>query len=302
MTNTKRVAIALVLIGSFCANFALTQTAPTTPAPVEWSEKAKVTVRKQLGGLYRHYKPTKDQIPKLKAVLLLQYKDLMDHDKVRNPKIKAMNEEIAVLRKQIGAIEKRKAVYAKSRAELLLDHKAELSNVFTVEQKLAKLSSYISTRAIAPHYAKVLPEAAKADLKKRCDDAAAELTQANKANDSAAVRDACKTIAADTAKLVTPEIRQASVADFYYTSTMRMLAMIKFTDNQLALIREKCAKLARLKADLSGRYAQNAKEREVLGQSLARMGSSEVYRKIRDDVVETVLTDEQLESGKLKRK
>ena len=328
MKNTKRIAITLVLVGVFCGTFALAQTA--APKPVDWTVRAEAATKERLGQLIYYYKPTADQQAKLKSALIAQYKDLMNHDKISAPKIKALDEEVAavnvkvaVLDKEIAAVEKKKAelaeeiaaiakrkgAYSTARGELLLDHKAEISNVFTREQKIARLSSYIKRNAVGSQYLAVLPKATQESLGEQCDAAAVKLLEAGKGDDTGAVYAAYRKVHDANKAILTPEVRRAGDVKYYMDSTMRKFARLKLTETQKAAVRDMCEKAVKHKADVqaqysqvSAKYAQASKDRSALRSAISRMSSSSYYYKIRADVVEKVLTDAQLKQAGYKRK
>ncbi len=307
MNNAKRIAIIVVLAGVFCGTFALAQTAKTKTD--DFKAKAEAATAEMLSRLIRYYSATDDQKVKLKEALVAQYKDLADYDKVRAPKIKALDDEIAVvtnkiaeLQKEIAAIEKRKGVHEKARAELLLDHKAEISNVFTPEQRIARVSNHIRSYAIYHQYWVVLPKADQASIKSQCDDAAMKLIQDGKSDDTTAVSAAYRKIRKDANKILTPELRQTGEAQYLYNSAIRKFARIKLTDAQKDSVRDLCTKFAQKKVRISAQYAQVYKDQAALRRTLSGMSSSSSYYKIREDVVETILTDEQLAKGGFKRK
>lgn len=307
MRNTKHTVITLVLVGILCGSFALAQTA--APKTDEFRARAEAATKEKLGQLIYYFKPTEDQKTKLKDVLIAQYKDLADHDRVRGPKLKALDDELAVvnkkiaeLQKEVAAIEKRKAVHASARNELLLDHKAEIGNVFTDEQRITRLSRHIRGYAIYSQYWTVLPKETQTRIQAQCDAAAAKLIQDNKGDDSGAVQAAYRAIREDSKKVLTPELRQAGDTEYLLSSTMRKFVRIKLTDSQKATIRDMCEQAAKRKIEVYAKYAQVAKDRDAIRRTMSGMTSSSYYYKIREDVVNKVLTDEQLKQGHFKRK
>ena len=330
MKNTTCIVIALVLVGVFCGTLVLAQTG--TPKTVDWKVRAEAASAEKLANLIRYYKPTEDQKIKLKEALIAQYKDLMDQDKIAAEKIKALDAEIAevnvkiaaldkeiavIVKKkapllnEIASIEKRKSVYAKARSELLLDHKAEIDDVFTQEQKIARLSEYIRQRAISYQCWLVLPKATRDSVIEQCDEAALELLEAGKSEDSTAIREAYRKIADANKAVVTPEIRRAGEVKYYMDSTMRKFTTLKLTEAQKTAVRDLCEKAAKRKASLyaqyqevSEKYKQISKDRSALRSAVSRMYSSStsVYHKIRADVINTILTDAQLKQIGYRRK
>ena len=307
MKNTKQIAITLALIAAFCGTFVLAQTAK--PKTEDFKAKAEAATKERLGQLVYYYKPTDDQKAKLKEVLIAQYKDLADHDKIRAPKIKVLDDEIAAVQKKIAelekeveAIEKRKAVHAKARAELLLDHKAEINNVFTQGQRVARLSSHIRAHAIGGQYLAVLPKATQDSLIEQCDAAALALIEAGKSEDDEAVHAAYRKIRTGANKVVTPEVRRAGETKYLLDSTLRRFARLKLTETQKDTIRGICEKAGKRKIEIYAQYSQLTKDREAVRRAMSGMSSSSYYYKIRADVVENVLTDAQLKQGGLRRK
>ncbi len=314
MKNTNRIAITLALIAVFCGTFALAQTA--RPKTVDFKAQAEAATKERLGQLIYYYKPTEDQKAKLKEVLIAQYKDLSDYDKVRGPKIKALDDEIAAVQKKIAelekeveAIEKRKAPHAKARAELLLDHKAEIDNVFTPEQRTARLASYIRGNAVGGQYLAVLPKATRDSLVEQCNTVASELIAAGKSEEKDALHAAYRKIRTEANKVVTPEVRVAADAKHLLDSTMRKFTRLKLTETQKDTIRGMCEKAAKRKIEIYAQYAKIGKEhdaiekdRSAVRRAISKMSSSSYYYKIRADVVESVLTDAQLKLGGLRRK
>ncbi|MBC8373182.1 MAG: hypothetical protein H8E53_06275 [Planctomycetes bacterium] len=234
MKNTKRIALTLFLVGVFCGTLTLAQTAK--PKTVDWKVRAEAASAEKLASLIRYYKPTDDQKIKLKEALIAQYKDLINQDKIAAEKIKALDAEIAEvnvkvaaldkeiaaiekkkapLAQEIASIEKRKSVYARARSELLLDHKAEIDDVFTREQKIARLSEYIRQRAINYQCWLVLPKTTRDSVIEQCDEAALELLEAGKSEDSTAFREAYSKIADANKDVMTPEIRRAGEVKYF---------------------------------------------------------------------------------------
>jgi len=314
MKNTKHIAIILVLIGVLCGTFALAQTA--VPKADDFRAKAEAAVKEQLRQLVYSYKPSEDQKAKLKEALIAQYKDLSDYDKVHGPKIKALDDEIAVIAKkrdelkaEIAAIEKRKAAHAKVRAELLLDHKAEINNVITLDQRVARLASYIRGNAIYHQYFAVLPKARQDALKAECEAIALELITTKKADSSSAAYEAARKIRNDVNKILTPELRQAGDREYLMSRTMRKFTRIKLSEAQKSKIRALCDKAAKRKVEVYAKYAKIGKDRAALDKdrsalrrTMSVMASSSYYYHIRDEAIQSVLTDEQLKASGYKRK
>jgi Spy/CpxP family protein refolding chaperone len=314
MRGTKHIAITLVLIGVLCGTFALAQTAVSKAD--DFRAKAEAATKERLGQLIYYYKPSEDQKAKIKEVLIAQYKDLSDYGKLYGPKIKALDDEIAAIAKkreelkaEIAALEKRKAAHAEVQAELRLDHKAEINNVITTEQRLTRLSSHIRGNAIYYQYFAVLPKAQQEAMKAKCDATALELITTKKADDSNAVYAAARKIRNDTNKILTPELRQAGDTEYLMGKTMRKFDRIKLTESQKSKIRDLCDKAAKRKVEVYAQYAKVGRDREALDKdrsalrhTISEMSSSSYYYKIRDEAIQSVLTDEQLKAGGYKRK
>jgi vacuolar-type H+-ATPase subunit I/STV1 len=300
MNGIKRIVIIGVLAGIFCGTFALAQTAK--PKTGDFQTRATAATAEMLARLIRYYSARDDQKPKIKEVLIAQFKDLEDFDKVRGPKIKELDAEIAELKKKIEVIEKQKAVHAASRTELLGDHKAEITAIFSVDQRITRVSNYIKSVAVPYQYWPVLPKENQDSLKAKCDAAALELIQAKKENDTSAVAVAYRKIREDANKILTPEIRKNGDSDYYYGSTIRRFTKLKLTDSQKASVRDMCSKIAEKKIRIYAKYAQASKDRDALRRAVSGMSSSTLYYKIRQDVVDQILTDEQVKLSGYKRK
>ena len=314
MKNIKRTAITLVLIAAFCGTFALGQAAK--PRTEDFRTRAEAATKERLGQLVYYYKPTDDQKAKLKEALIAQYKDITDHDKIRAPKIKVLDDEVAVvkkkiaeLEKEVAAIEKRKAAHAAARAELLLEHKAEINNILTTGQRVARLSGHMRRSAVYSQYWNVLPKAPRDSLTEQCDVLALELIEAGKDEDHEAVYAAQRKIRTTAKEILTPEVLKTGDTKYLLDSTMRKFATLKLTPAQLTTVRNMCEKAAKRKIEVYAQYAQTEKDRrtidkdrEAIRRSMSTMSSSSSYQKIREDVVQSVLTDAQLKQGGFKRK
>ena len=314
MKNTNRIAIPLVLIAAFCGTFALAQAAKTKTE--DFRTRAEAATKERLGQLVYYYKPTDDQKAKLKEALIAQYKDLVDHDKIRAPKIKVLDDEVAAVKKkiaelqeEIAAIEKRKAAHTAARAELLLDHKAEINNILTQGQRVARLSGHMRRNAIYTQYWNVLPKATQDSLTEQCDAIALELIEAGKDDDEQALYEAGRKIRTTAKEILTPEVCKAGDTKYLLDSTIRKFATLKLTEAQKTTIRNMCEKVAKRKIEVYAQYAQTEKDRraidkdrEAIRRSMNTMSSSSYYHKIREDVVQSVLTDAQLKQGGFKRK
>jgi len=242
------------------------------------------------------YKGTDEQKAKLEKVLLAQEKDLADHDKVYAPKIKAVDDKIAALQKEIDALKTGKAEYTDKRAELLLDHKAEINNVFSAEQRIKGLAEYLRNTAFYRYWAG-LSEAQQKEANAKLQAAALKVVMA-KPDESEKVFSAQRREMQKVAsEMVTPEIRQAGEADYATQSTIRAFYRIKLSDDQKAQIRAMCDKAAKEKGDLYAKYRQLDKDRDAIRKSMYKFSTSDYYRKLRAEVTEKVLTEEQRKAG-----
>jgi hypothetical protein len=316
-SNMKLVAAGLVAGVVFCAALAPAQTkapsgAKTTvkTGTVDWRTRAKAAIQETLRKYIYRYKPADDQKAKLEKVLLAQYKDLMDHDKIHTPKIKTADEKIAeanekiavlqkgiaskvaVLQEEITALKKQKTVYSKGRAELLLDHKAELDNVFTEQQRIANIAEYLR-QYTAYRYWSGFSKAQQADLKEQFEAAALKVIQAGPEKSDEVYSAVRKEMRAVVSKLATPEVRQAGEAKYLNDNTIRAFYRIKLTDSQKDQIRQLCDKAIKRKAALYAQYKQLDKDRDAVRKSMYQFSSSDYYRKLRKEVSENILTEEQ---------
>jgi len=254
--NTKLIAAAIVVSMSFCGMLALAQTKAPTGAKTaaktdtgDWQTRAKAAIARTLAKYTYQYKPAADQKAKLEKVLLAQYKDLMDHDKIHTPKIKTVDEKIAAvnekvdvlqkgiakkvaaLQEEIAALKKQKAVYSNRRAELLLDHKAELDNVFTEQQRVASIANYLR-QYTAYRYWNGFSKARQAELKEQFEAAALKVIQAGPEKSDEVYSAVRREMRAVVSKLATPEVRRAGEAKYLNDSTVRAFYRIKLTDSQ----------------------------------------------------------------------
>jgi len=300
MNSIKRIAVIGVLAGILGGTFALAQTAKTKTD--DFRTRATAATAEMYARLIRYYAARDDQKPKIKETLIVQFKDLEDFDKVRGPKIKALDAEIAELQKKIEAIEKQKAAHAAARTELLGDHKAEITAIFTLDQRIARVSNYIKSVAVPYQYWPVLPKETQDSLKAKCDDAALELIQAKKEDDTSAVALAYRKIREDANKILTPELRKNGDSNYYYGSTIRRFTKLKLTDAQKTAVRDMCSKTAEKKIRVYAKYAQASKDRDALRRAVSGMSSTAIYYKIRQDVIDQILTDEQVKVSGYKRK
>ncbi|MCP4378424.1 MAG: hypothetical protein GY794_19900, partial [bacterium] len=86
--NTTCIVITLGITTVFCAGVVLAQTDKS--GSEDWRATAAEATKRKMWGLIHYYKPTDDQKAKLQKALIAQYKDLMDYDKIRAPKIKVL--------------------------------------------------------------------------------------------------------------------------------------------------------------------------------------------------------------------
>ena len=342
--NAKLIVAALVVSVACCAALAPARPRASSGAKTtattdtgDWQTRAKAAIAKTLAKYTYQYKPAADQKAKLEKVLMAQYKDLMDHDKIHAPKIKAadekiaaVNEKVAVLRKgiadkvaalqeeiaaihkqnekeitalqkqseeKIAALNKQKTVYSKARAELLLDHKAELDNVFTEQQRIASIADYLR-QYTAYRYWDGFSKAQQAGLREQFEAAALKVIQAGPEKSDEVLSAVRKEMQSAVAKLATPEVRQAGEIKYMTDSTLRAFYRIKLTDSQKDQIRELCDKAVKRKAELYAQYKQLDKDRDAVRKSMYKYSTSEYYRKFRKEVSEKILTEEQRKAGK----
>ena len=308
--NIKLIAAALVVSTTFFATFALAQTqAPARATPAaktqtgDWQSRAKAAIAPTLQKYRYQYKLAADQQAKLEKVLIAQYKDVMDFDKIRAAKIKAVddqiaavNEKVEVLNKEIAALEKNKAVYSKERAELLLDHKAELNNVFTEQQRVAYVLDYLKNSTVHRYWGG-FSEAQQAKLTEQFEAAALKVVQAAPGEADKVFSAVCKELRGAVGKLVTPEVRQAGEIKYMTDGAIRAFYRIKLTDSQKDQIRELCGKAAKRKGELEAQFRQLDKDRDAVRKSMHQYSTSDYYRKIRKEISEKILTEEQRKAG-----
>ena len=297
--NIKCVAVALVVIATFCATFALAQTTAKPPEKTEaddWMTRAKAAIASTLTKYVYRYKSSDDQKAKLEKVLIAQYKDVMDHDKVYAPKVKVVDDKIAVLQKEIASLEKQKAVYSDKRAELLVDHKAELNNVFTEQQRIAITVDYLKN-STAYRYWGGFSEAQQANLTEQFEAAAMKVIQAGPEESDNVLIAVRRELQKSVGELATPEVRQAGETKYMVDSTIRAFYRVKLTDGQKDKIRELCEQSIKRKSELYAQYKQLDEDRDAIRKSMYKFGTSDYLRKIRADVSEKVLTEEQRKAG-----
>ena len=308
--SVRLIAAALVVSATFCATLALAQAGTSarakTPSKTEtgdWQSRAKAATASTLAKYNYRYKPTADQKAKLEKVLIAQYKDLMDHDKIHAPKTKvvndkiaAVNEKVAALNKEIAAFQKQKAVYSKARAELLLDHKAELDNVFTEQQRIAVVVGHLKSSTVYRYWGG-FSEAQKAGLTEQFEAAALKVIQAGPEKSDEVLSAVRKEMQSAVSKLATPDVRRAGEAKYLTDSTIRAFYRIKLTDSQKDQIRQLCDKATKHKAELYAQYKQLDKDRDAVRKSMYQYSTSNYYRKLRSEVSEKILTEEQRKAG-----
>jgi len=254
-----------------------------------------------------YYKPTDEQKAKLEKVLKAQQKDLDDFDKTRGPKIKAIDEQVAgvnkkigELKKEIAALEKQKAVHTKARDELLIDHKAEIENVFTREQKIAAIVNRIRIESTYRYWAG-LPKDVQAKLNEKFEAAALKVVQADPAESDKVLYQVRREMRDVVNKTLTPEHRRAGETKSMLNSTLRRFYRIKFTDEQVARVRELCAKAAKRKADVYEQYSKLNRDRDAIRKAMSEFYSRAYYSKITDEVTRSILTEEQRSQSRSKR-
>jgi hypothetical protein len=301
-TNLKRIVICLVVVAT--SGVALAQTTSKTPkarTPKARTSTSRTRVSRTdskyvMYKYIRMYKGTDEQKAKLEKVLLAQKKDLADHDKVYTPKTKAVDDKIAALQKEIDALKAGKSEYTDKRAELLLDHKAEINNVFSVEQRTKGLAEYLRSTAFY-RYWDGLSEAQKKEMNAKCQAAALKVVMAKPEEVEGVLATQRRELQKVASDALTPEIRQAGEAQYATQSTIRAFYRIKLSDDQKAQIRAMCDKAAKEKGDLYAKYRQLDKDRDAIRKSMYKLGSSDYYRKLRAEVTEKVLTEEQRKAG-----
>ena len=163
--------------------------------------------------------------------------------------------------------------------------------------------------AVYTQYWNVLPKATRDSLTEQCDVLALELIEAGKDEDHEAVYAAQRKIRTTAKEILTPEVLKTGDTKYLLDSTMRKFATLKLTPAQLTTVRDMCEKAAKRKIEVYAQYAQTEKDRrtidkdrEAIRRSMSTMSSSSYYYKIREDVVQSVLTDAQLKQGGFKRK
>ncbi|MDP6637541.1 MAG: hypothetical protein QGG42_21795 [Phycisphaerae bacterium] len=293
--NAKWIAAALVVSATFCATFALAQPAAEPSAKTgedDWMTRAKAAISRTLSRYIYQYKPGPEQKAKLEKVLIAQYKDLMDHDKVYAPKTKVVDDKIAVLQKEIAALNKQKAVYTDKRTELLLDHKAELNNVFTDEQRTASVIKYLKSLTTYRYWGG-LTKAQQADLTAQFEAAALKVVQAKPEESDNVLSTVRRELQKSVQELLTPETRQRGETQYLADSTVRSFYRVKLTDAQKEQIRELCNQATKRKSELYAKYRQLDKDRDSIRKAMYKYSTSEYARKLRAEVSEKVLTDEQ---------
>jgi len=263
--------------------------------------------KQQLMRYVYYYKPTDEQKAKLEKVLTAQQKDLDDFDKTRGAKIKAIDDQIAgvnkkigELKKEIAALEKHKAVHTNERAELLIDHKAEIENVFTQEQKVTAIVNRIKAESAYRYWAG-LPEDIQAALTEKFEAAALKVIQADPAESDGVLRQVRRDMYELVKKTLKPEHRQAGEAKYLLNSTLRRFYRIKLTDEQVARVRELCEKAAKRKAEVYEQYRKIGRDRDTVRKAMQEFGSRAYYYKISDEVTKNILTQEQRSQSRSRR-
>ena len=295
--NVKWTAVLLVAVVVLCVRLAWAQAAapakPEVKAEAEdWTVRAKEQIRLTLSKYAYQYKPSDEQKAELEKTLLAQYKDLMDHDKVYKPKAKVIDDKIAELQKEIGILKKQKAVYTDKRAELLIDHKAELNNVFTRKQRIDYLVKYFKGYTVYRYWGG-LTEAQQAAVTGKFEETALKIVEAPAEKQDDIMYAERRAIMSEIQKLLTPEAKQAGETKYMTDSIVRAYYRVKLTDQQKAKIRELCEAEAKKKTELYAQYRQLDKDRDAIRKAMYKFGSSESQRKMRAEVSEKILTEEQ---------
>jgi len=307
MKNIRQITTILLVTAVVCGTFAMAQTAKTAGTE-DWQTRAKRATKDTFAKYVYYYKPGDEQKTKLEKVLMAQYKDLMDFDKTRGPKIKVIDDEIAVvnkkmaeLKKELDTLVKRKSVYAKARSELLIDHKAEIENVFTQEQRLTRLVQYIRSNA-AHHYWSGIPKDLQTKLNEQFEAAAMTVLQADPTESDKVLSAEYRRMREEVKKVITPEMRKEGEIQYLMNSTMRKFYRIKLTEAQRTQVRGLCEKGAKRKADLYAQYRQLDKDRDAVRRAMGEFSSSAHYYKIREEVIKNVLTEKQRTDGGFNKK
>jgi hypothetical protein len=290
----KRSGVSLVLVTVFLATLA--SSAPPAPPAKKSSAarapRARTAVNYTLYKYIRMYKPTDDQKAKLEKVLLVQKKDLADHDKIYAPKIKTVDDNIAVLQKEIDALKAEKSAFSAKRAELLLDHKAELNNVFTREQRIASLTAYLRSTLVYRYWGG-LSETQQKDLTTKFEAAALAVVQAKPEESEGVMSAQRRELQKVVSEIITPQVRRAGETKYMTDSTIRAFYRVKLTDDQKAQIQALCDKNAKQKSELYAQYRQLDKDRDAIRKAMYKFGTSDSIRKMRTEVTENILTEEQ---------
>jgi len=293
MKNVKWIAITAVLAATLTGLFTDKAGARSKKefATIAAGDP-KEMVQKQLRQYIHAYKLNDDDQAKVEKILIAQQKDIVDFAKVHGPKIKAVDEQIKKLQDEIKELEKTKSVQLKALAELKLDHKAELDNAISAEQKATRLAAYL-TGYDSVAYWKFLPKEIQATLNRQCQAAAMELMLGKDAEFRTGLKDARRKLHATIDKTLTPELRQAAETQYLQESAMRSFARCELTDDQKARIGDLCAKSVKDKIAVSGRYSQLSKDIVAMKQTMSRYKGSYHSHNIRSEVVEKILTEEQ---------
>jgi hypothetical protein len=298
--NINWMVLAIVAVATFSSTPAFAQTAAPraakTPAKSaaadDWLTRAKAAIMPTFTKLTYRYKPADEQKAKLEKVLIAQYKDLQDHDKVSAPKIKEFDEQIATLQKEIDAINKRKSVYTGKRVEIKLDHKAELDSVFTEKQRVDYLVNGLKSGTTYRYWSGFSAEQ-QASLIKQFEAAALKVIQAGPEESDKVYSAVRRELYGVVQNLLTPEVRRAGEAKYTSDSVMRSFYRIKLTDAQKEQVRELCDKEAKQRSELSEKYRQLDKDRDALRKSMYQNGTTASRNKIYAEISEKVLTEEQ---------
>ena len=297
--KTKWIAIAAVLAATLTGPLAA---ARDTDAPVVPKKKKKSpalavgdsreVVRMQLRRYAVTYGLNDDDQARIEKILTAQQKDLADFAKVHGPQIKAVDDQIKKLQDEITRLEKTKDVHIKARGELELDHQAELDKAFTTEQKTARLVASLKGYDNDTYW-EFLPKDVQAALNQQCQDAAVELISGGNDQSRTALKDASRKLHASIDKALTPELRQAAETQYLRECAVRNFARYELTDDQKARIGELCAKSVKDKVAVSGRYSQLAKDLGAMKQTMSQYRGSLHALKVRLEIAEKILTEEQ---------
>gem|GEM_PF-1655379 len=300
MKKTKLIAIAIVSVATLIAPIKAAETKEARLASkmtkklsaIATRASGKLNVEQQLLRYTHYYNLNDEDQARIKKILTAQQKDIADFKKIYGPKIAAVDEQIKKLQDEIRELQKSKSAQLKVLEELKLDHKAELDEAITAEQKTVRLIAYLK-RYDTVSFWKFLPEEIQAALDRQCQAAAMELVSTGTSESHTALRGATLKMRAAIEKSLTPEVRQEAETKQVQEYVMRSFARCELTGDQKARIGELCAKGVKDKIAISAQYNQLNKDIVALRHTMSKYkGSIHAYT-IRSEVVEKILTEEQ---------